>query len=149
LRAISLDFHHNLSHEYFALFNSASFLRKCVCPLKNLPCTSTADLLSENDYVVLDEIGVELNYIDPFLVPGSHNPEGEVSDPKAGNCDWVVKDDGSETPWPLLRADCTISLDQAKLNNQDGMVDAIQLFHVSSKKASMHALLCSYRMMGL
>jgi hypothetical protein len=119
-----------------------------VCPLKDLPCTSTADLLSENDYVVPDEIGVELDYWDHFLVPGTHDPEDEVTNPEAGNCDWVVKADGSTTPWPMTKADCTIALDQAKIYNQDGMVDAINLFHKSSKEASMDALLCSYRMMA-
>jgi hypothetical protein len=119
-----------------------------VCPLKNLPCTSTADLLSENDYVVPNEIGVELDYWGHFLAPGTHGIDGEVDDPEAGNCDWVVKADGSTTPWPLTRADCTIALDQAKERKQYGMVTAIQLFHRESQKVSIDALLCSYRMMA-
>jgi hypothetical protein len=116
------------------------------CPLMNLPCTSTDELVSQVDYV--DASGVELDYWDHFLVPGTHDPAAEVTDPEAGNCDWVVNADGSTTPWPLTRADCTIALDQAKLNNQDGMVAAITLFHQAPKNASMDALLCSYRMMA-
>jgi hypothetical protein len=116
------------------------------CPLMNLPCTSTDALVSEVDYV--DASGVELDYWDHFLVPGTHDPAAEVTDPEAGNCDWVVNADGSTTPWPLTRADCTIALDQAELYSQDGMVAAIELFHLSPKKASTDALLCSYRMMA-
>jgi hypothetical protein len=116
------------------------------CPLMNLPCTSTDDLVSEVDYV--DAPGVELDYWSHFLVPGTHDPEDEVTDPEAGNCDWVVKADGSTTPWPLTKADCTIALDQAELNNQEGMAAAIRLFHVAPKEDSMNALLCSYRMMA-
>jgi hypothetical protein len=117
-----------------------------VCPLRHLPCTSTADLVSQVNYV--NASGVELDYWDHFLVPGTHGNEGKVIDPEAGNCDWVVKADGSTTPWPMTRADCTIALDQAQKNKQAGMVAAIQLFHKSSKKDSMDALLCSYRMMA-
>ena len=117
-----------------------------VCPLMNLPCTSTDDLVSQVNYV--NASGVELDYWSHFLVPGTHDPEVVVIDPEAGNCDWVVNADGSTTPWPLTRADCTIALDQAVLYEEEEMAAAIRLFHVADKVDSMDALLCSFRMMA-
>jgi hypothetical protein len=117
------------------------------CPLRHLPCTSTKDLARKVDYVGAS--GKVLDYWDFFIADGTHDPfsEYEITDPEAGNCDWV-NGDGVDTPWPLTRADCTISLDQAELNKQQGMVDAIHLFHKANKKVSMDALLCSFGMMA-
>lgn len=116
------------------------------CPLRNLPCTSTDDVASSVDYV--DEAFEVLDYFRFFLGQGYHDPfsEEEINDPEGSNCRWTVGP--AEKPWPLTRADCTISLSQAIENGKTGMEVAIQYFHTKETDEIMNVLLCSLRIMA-
>lgn len=117
-----------------------------MCPIRNLPCTTTADDVAAflDTSRLFFDVGDELDYFDFFLEVGTHVTL-PATDPEAPNCDWTV--DGEAKPWPMTAADCTLGLDNVAANGLANLATAITNFHTPGYN-TVDILSCALAMLG-